>query len=77
MDNENEKGGSFLRSTTADKQGLYRLERGKNFYRQSKAVAEKMKLEFNWKLIIVPNVGHNQREMGNAAAKYLYSETEK
>jgi hypothetical protein len=77
LDNENETGGTFLRSTTADKQGLHRLERGKNFYRESKALAEELRLEFNWNLVIVPNVGHNHQKMGNAAAKYLYIKREK
>lgn len=77
LDNENETGGTFLRSTTADKQGLHRLERGKNFYRESKALAEDLKLEFNWDLVIVPNVGHNHEKMGDAAAMYLYDLGEK
>ena len=28
--------------------------------------------KFNWKLVIVAGVGHNQREMAKAAAIYLY-----
>ncbi len=77
LDNENEAGGTFLRSTTADKQGFHRLERGKNFYRESKALAEKLKMEFNWDLVIVPDVGHNHQRMGDAAAMYLYNERKK
>ncbi|MEN7548164.1 hypothetical protein AAG747_09600 [Rapidithrix thailandica] len=77
MDNENETGGTFLRSTTADKQGLHRFERGKFFYSESKTIAEALKLEFHWDLVIVQNVGHNHQRMGAAAANYLYGEREK
>ncbi|NAS12169.1 hypothetical protein GTQ38_09165 [Flavobacteriaceae bacterium R33] len=73
MDNENETGGTFLRSTTADKQGLHRLSRGKFFFDTARAIAEELKVEFNWKIQIVPGVGHNHREMGNAVGEYLYA----
>jgi len=75
LDNENEQGGLLLRSPTVDKQGLHRLERGKYFFNKSKAIAEEMGLDFNWKLKIISNIGHDHRKMGNAAAKYLYDGT--
>ncbi|UCD60507.1 MAG: hypothetical protein JSV59_11560, partial [Flavobacteriaceae bacterium] len=74
LDNENEKGGLLLRSPSVDKQGLYRLERGKYFFTKSKNIAAGMGLDFNWQLEIITNVGHNHRKMGDAAAKYLYGE---
>lgn len=73
LDNENETGGTFLRSTTSDKQGLHRLERGKFFFESAKAMAEELKVDYNWKIQVVPGVGHNHREMGNAAGEYLYA----
>ncbi|EAR00065.1 hypothetical protein FB2170_00325 [Maribacter sp. HTCC2170] len=72
LDNENETGGSFLSSPTANLQGLHRLERGKYFYEMAKAKALEMKTEFNWEIKIIPNVGHNHRLMGAAAGDYLY-----
>lgn len=74
LDNENEKGGTLLRSKTADTQGLHRLQRAKYFYNYSKEKALKMGVDFNWELKIVPNIGHNYIEMGNAAAMYLYGQ---
>ena len=73
LDNENETGGTFLRSKTADKQGLHRLERGKFFYKNAKEMAEELGYEFNWKIIVVPKVGHDHRKMGDAAGEYLYN----
>lgn len=72
LDNGQEKGGTLLRSKTVDQQGLHRLARGRYFYKASKEVAEAAKIDFNWTLNIVPNVGHNHREMSIAAAKILY-----
>lgn len=34
--------------------------------------AEQLDLELNWKLEIVPGVGHDFRRMSEAAAEYLY-----
>ena len=75
-DNENETRGSLKRSSDIDKQGLHRLERGIYFYNESKEIASKINTEFNWKLEIIPNVGHDFREMSKVAADYLYKERE-
>lgn len=72
LDNETETHGNLLRSITADKQGLHRLERARYFYNQSKNLARQNGFDFNWRLEIVPGVGHDQRKMGAAAAKFLY-----
>ncbi len=74
LDNENETGGTLLRSTTADQQGLHRLARAKYFYHQARAIAEEKGLECNWELKIIPGVGHNHEKMGKAAADFLYEE---
>ncbi len=76
LDNQSETRGLMLRSETADKQGTNRLDRGKNFYKFSSNLAKKSELNFNWKLEIIPNVGHNQKKMAEAAAKYLYEQNE-
>ena len=72
LDNADEKGGTLLRSKTTDKQGTHRLARGTYFYNNSVETANRLYVKFNWKLIVVPEIGHNQREMAKAAAKYLY-----
>lgn len=77
LDNEKETGGTFLHSKSANEQGLHRLERGKYFFKESRAIAKELELDFNWDLVIIPNVGHNHRKMGDAAANYLYGEREK
>ncbi len=76
LDNENETGGTLLRSTTVDKQGLHRLERARFFYQQAEAIAAANESDLNWELKIIPGVGHNHRKMGDAAAKYLYANHE-
>ena len=73
LDNEYEKGGRMLRSKTADKQGTHRLARGNYFYKNSLETANRLNVKFNWKLIVVPDIGHNQKKMAKAAAKYLYT----
>lgn len=76
LDDINENGGILLRSPTADKQGLHRFARGKYFYKEAKSIAEKMTTEFNWELVIIPNMGHDFRKMSKAAAAYLYEDAE-
>lgn len=72
LDNANEKGGSLLRTKTADKQGTHRFARGNYFYKYAKAKAKEMKTRFNWALKVIPGIGHNYRKMAPAAAEYLY-----
>ena len=72
QDNDSETRGRMLRSETADRQGTNRLDRGKYFYKMSEAFSKSSKLKFNWELEIVPNVGHDQKKMAEAAAHYLY-----
>lgn len=73
LDNQHEKGGTLLRSPTVDLQGVHRLERGQFFFNSAKKMADKQQLDFNWQLKVIPNVGHNHRAMGNAAAEFLYA----
>lgn len=71
-DDENETRGDLVRSAEVDVQGIYRLARGKYFYEKAKLYARDLDTELQWKMVIVPNVGHDYIAMGNAAAKYLY-----
>jgi len=74
LDNESETRGRMLRSETVDKQGTNRLDRGQNYYKFSKEYAENSGMKFNWKLEIVPNIGHDQEKMAGVAAEYLYGQ---
>ncbi|NER15721.1 hypothetical protein GWK10_00770 [Spongiivirga citrea] len=72
QDDENETGGTLLRSATVDKQGLGRLSRGKHFYEFAEELSKNMNTPFNWSINVVPNSGHDHRKMGDAAARFLY-----
>lgn len=76
LDNEDETGGTFLRSTTADKQGLHRLARGNFFFDLAATTAKEAQYPFNWELVVVPDVGHNHRLMGDAAGEYLHGKAQ-
>lgn len=71
-DDATETRGSLRRSPQADEQGLHRLSRGKYFYETARQNAIENKKVFNWKLEVVPNVGHEHEKMSAAAADYLY-----
>lgn len=73
-DNEHETGGTFLRSKTADQQGLHRLARGTHFFNRAKSKANESGYPFNWELVIIPGVGHDHELMGEAAGRYLYQD---
>ncbi len=71
LDNADETGGTFLHSESADQQGLHRLARGQYFFQKAEEMAQELEYDFNWQLIVVPEVGHDQELMGKAAAAYL------
>lgn len=71
-DDANETRGDLRHVPEMDKQGLFRFERGKYFYTTSKGIAAKLGKEFNWSIEVVPNVGHDYKNMGIAAAEFLY-----
>ncbi len=71
-DDQNETRGHLVRNDVIDKQGTYRLARGKYFYQKAKQYAEDKGYDFNWNITVVPGVGHNYRAMSEAAADYLY-----
>ena len=75
-DNVDETRGHLRRSPEVDKQGLGRVERGIYFFNESKKLAAALNKDFNWKLEIVPNVGHDYKKMSEAAADYLFKNDE-
>jgi hypothetical protein len=71
---EDNKRNAKLRTTPkADRQGLNRLARGKNFFETAKIKAAELGVPFNWKLVTVPKVGHQGAKMANAAVKVINS----
>ena len=74
LDNEHETRGHLVRNPQLDIQGTYRLSRGKHFFKKSKELASEIDAEFNWNLHVVQSIGHDYKNMGKAAAIYLYSE---
>ncbi|MCO7224588.1 hypothetical protein [Pleionea sp. CnH1-48] len=77
-DNANETRGHLVHNVMLDQQGTHRLARGKHFFKKAKQLAQKKSLKHQWKIHIVPNVGHDYRKMSAAAANYLYgSETDR
>lgn len=75
-DDAHETRGHLRRSPEVDKQGLHRLARGKYFYSESKKIASELGTKYNWSLEIIPSIGHDYREMSNAAADFLYKKSE-
>jgi pimeloyl-ACP methyl ester carboxylesterase len=71
-DDENETRGDLARTPEIDVQGLSRIARGKYFYAKAVQTAKELGITLNWKLEIVPGVGHDYRRMSEAAADYLY-----
>lgn len=72
-DDENETRGSLRRTPEANRQGAGRLARGKYFFKIAQEQAKMLGTDFEWKLVIVPGVGHDFRAMSKAAAEYLYN----
>ncbi|PAJ74815.1 hypothetical protein CJF42_08385 [Pseudoalteromonas sp. NBT06-2] len=73
LDNGNGTGGTLLHSPTLNKQGLHHYARAQYFYKTAKKAAKDLKTPIKWQLKIIPNIGHNYRLMGKAAAEHLYA----
>jgi hypothetical protein len=58
---------SYNTADEAQSQGKTRFDRGKYYFKFVKAKAEEMKLPLNWTEIYVPNVGHDNGNMGKFA----------
>jgi len=72
LDNATETRGALQKSARAMEQGDGRFSRGHYFYDESKVIANKMDVEFNWNVVDISEVGHDFRKMSGAAAVYLY-----
>ncbi len=71
-DDRSETRGQLRRTPAADRQGPGRRERGEFFYRQARETAREVGVDLNWRIEVVPGVGHEYRRMSAAAAEYLY-----
>lgn len=58
-----------------DRQGSNRVERGKAFYKTGKEEAERLGLEFKWKLVTVPHVGHSSLGTLATALRIVFLES--
>lgn len=65
----------LARGDVFDKQGSTRVERGKNFYEIGGNEAKKLGLDFNWKLVTVPHVGHSSLGMLPTALRLIFVES--
>lgn len=62
---------SLERTSGAMEQGEHRLDRGKSYFRYGENAANRDAYDFNWELIEVPDVGHNNQGMSVAAAELI------
>jgi poly(3-hydroxybutyrate) depolymerase len=62
---------SFNVAEEADAQGKTRFERGKNYFAACKAKAAELNTAFNWQLVQVPDVGHNNGKMSEVGLPCL------
>ncbi len=71
-DDADETRGSLTHHPEVDRQGLHRLERGQHFFERAREAAEARGADFEWRLEIIPGIGHDYERMSEAAARYLY-----
>jgi poly(3-hydroxybutyrate) depolymerase len=57
--------GNFDASDDANRQGKFRLERGRNFFKYGEKLAKEKGWKFNWTEVEVPDVGHDANLMFN------------
>jgi len=57
--------GNFDASDDANRQGKFRLERGRNFFKYGGKLAKEKGWKFNWTEVEVPGVGHDANLMFN------------
>lgn len=60
------------RSAGAMEQGQHRFERGQNFHAKARKLAAERAMPFQWRMQVVPGVGHSNAGMAAAAAKILF-----
>ncbi|MCC6682814.1 MAG: hypothetical protein IT445_18090 [Phycisphaeraceae bacterium] len=68
----NAKDPNLRHTPQADAQGATRLERGRYFFQQVRNAAERLHADFGWKLVIVPDAAHSDKQMSQAAVDELF-----
>ena len=63
---------SINKSDGAQKQGLNRLQRAKNFFDYTSLIVEQNDLNFNWKYQLVPGAPHSNKVMSRAAVRIFF-----
>ena len=63
---------SINKSKGAQKQGINRLQRAKNFFTYTESIVEQNNLEFKWKYQAVPGAPHSNKVMSRAAVLLLF-----
>ena len=58
--------------TMAQAQGPNCFERGKLLFQEAKKKSESLAIQFNWELITVPGVGHDNYNLAPRACMYLF-----
>lgn len=71
---DTDRGEGTLRLSTPaiEEQGQTRFERGRYFFNVARETARRIGAPFNWRLRIIPGVGHDHQRMSVAAGRYLY-----
>lgn len=62
---------NLRRAPEAMAQGAHRFARGQRFFELNRQAAAQQNVPFNWRLVTVPGVGHENRRMAPAAVPYL------
>lgn len=62
---------NFRKTPEAMRQGATRLDRGKYYFEAAKRTSETLKTPFNWRLVLVPGVGHDNARMAGTAAEIV------
>lgn len=62
---------SLRRTPEEMAQGSHRFERGQRFYQAAKSAADELATDFNWRLVTVPGVAHDNSKMAPAAADVI------
>ena len=65
----------FRDTPEADAQGMNRMERCTNYFRQCKAKAEELRVPFRWKLETVEGAAHQGVKMAEGAAAYIFGKS--
>lgn len=62
---------SLRMTPESEAQGAHRFERGNNYFKYSKELANNLGSTFNWELIHVEDVGHSNRRIAKEAYKFI------